>query len=181
MGAQTRRKIRYEQDHYRAALNSLRTGATLEGSGRRVRANYDPENRVRTRLPAGGEWIRKFSSAMPPPSVWVPSFDGESWLLEPAQQLYMFAETDDCADDTVAPPVGLNSAKASKPLLISRGTGSSNPFPPSGESLANLTSSGCWSKRTLGWRSTNGAIVTNFGAVSVGGNVLIQNCSEVDC
>jgi hypothetical protein len=27
----------------------------------------------------------------------------------------------------------------------------------------------------------NGAIVTNFGAVSVGGNILIQNCSEVDC
>jgi hypothetical protein len=27
----------------------------------------------------------------------------------------------------------------------------------------------------------NGTIVTNFGAVSVGGNVLIQNCSEVDC
>ena len=26
----------------------------------------------------------------------------------------------------------------------------------------------------------NGTIVTNFGAVSVGGNVQIQNCSEVD-
>jgi hypothetical protein len=44
--------------HHRAALNSLRTGAALEGSGRRVRANYDPKNRVRTRLPAGGKRIR---------------------------------------------------------------------------------------------------------------------------
>jgi hypothetical protein len=26
----------------------------------------------------------------------------------------------------------------------------------------------------------NGTIVTNFGAVSVGGNVQIQNCNEVD-
>ena len=35
--------------------------------------------------------------------------------------------------------IGLNSAEASKPLLISRGTGSLNPFSSSGESTANLT------------------------------------------
>jgi hypothetical protein len=34
-----------------------------------------------------------------------PSFDGEWWLLEPSQQLYWFAEADDCSDDTAAPTV----------------------------------------------------------------------------
>jgi hypothetical protein len=49
---------------------------------------------------------------------------------------------DDCSDDTAAPTVDRpqlgRSAEASKPLLISRGTGSSNPFPSSGESDTNL-------------------------------------------
>src|SRR5262249_505802 len=57
----------------------------------------------------------------PPPSAWAPSFDGEWWLLEPSQQLYWFAEADDAR---MIPPrrrsIGLNSAEASKPLLISR-------------------------------------------------------------
>jgi hypothetical protein len=41
---------------------------------------------------------------------------------EPSQQLYWFAEADDCSDDTAAPTgsIGLNSAEASKPLLIWR-------------------------------------------------------------
>jgi tetratricopeptide (TPR) repeat protein len=31
---------------------------------------------------------------------WAPSFGGEWWLIEPSQQLYWFAEADDCSDDT---------------------------------------------------------------------------------
>jgi hypothetical protein len=38
----------------------------------------------------------QFRDASPPPSAWVPSFNGEWWLLEPSQQLYWFAEADDC-------------------------------------------------------------------------------------
>jgi dienelactone hydrolase len=41
----------------------------------------------------------QFRDASPPPSAWAPSFDGERWLLEPSQQLYWFAEADDCSDD----------------------------------------------------------------------------------
>ena len=46
-----------------------------------------------------------FHDASPPPSAWAPSFDGEWWLLEPSQQLYWFAEADDCSDDTAAPTI----------------------------------------------------------------------------
>ena len=59
----------------------------------------------------------QFRDASPPPSAWAPSFDGEWWLLEPSQQLYWSAEADDCSDDRRS--IGLNSAEASKPLLIS--------------------------------------------------------------
>jgi hypothetical protein len=83
----------------------------------------------------------QFRDASPPPSAWAPSFDGEWWLLEPSQQLDWFAEADDCSDDTATPTVDRpqlgRSAEASKPLLISRGTGSSNPFPSSSESATN--------------------------------------------
>jgi hypothetical protein len=47
----------------------------------------------------------QFRYASPPPSAWAPSFDGEWSLLEPLQQLYWFAEADDCSDDTAAPTV----------------------------------------------------------------------------
>jgi hypothetical protein len=47
----------------------------------------------------------QFRNASPPPSEWAPSFDAEWWLLEPSQQLYWFAEADDCSDDTAAPRV----------------------------------------------------------------------------
>jgi hypothetical protein len=47
----------------------------------------------------------QFRNASPPPSEWAPSFDAEWWLLEPSQQLYWFAEADDCSDDTATPRV----------------------------------------------------------------------------
>ena len=63
--------------------------------------------------------------------------------FEPPQELCRFAEADDCSDDTRraedGPP---NSDEASKPPFISRGTTSSNPFPSSEESIANLTFGG---------------------------------------
>ena len=76
----------------------------------------------------------QFRDASPPPSAWAPSFDGEWWLLEPSQQLYWSAEADDCSDDRRS--IGLNSAEASKLLLIWRGTGSSNPVPSSRQSVS---------------------------------------------
>src|SRR5204862_5242103 len=47
----------------------------------------------------------QFRDASPPSSAWAPSFDGEWWLLEPSQELFWFAEADDCSDDTAAPRV----------------------------------------------------------------------------
>jgi hypothetical protein len=47
----------------------------------------------------------QFRDASPQLSVWVLSFDGEWWLLEPSQQLCWFAEADDYSDDTAAPTV----------------------------------------------------------------------------
>jgi hypothetical protein len=45
-----------------------------------------------------------------------------------------FAEADDCPDDAAAPTVGPELGRSSKPLRVSCGTESSNPFPSSGES-----------------------------------------------
>jgi hypothetical protein len=77
----------------------------------------------------------QFRDASPSPSAWARSFGGEWWLLEPSQQLYWFAEADDCSDDTAAPTV--NRPQLGRSLEISRGTGSSNPLPSSVESAAN--------------------------------------------
>jgi hypothetical protein len=79
----------------------------------------------------------QFRDASPRPSAWAPSFDGEWWLLEPSQQLYWFAEADDCSDDTAGPTVDRPQLGRSLETgaYLAR-TGSSNPFPSGGESRA---------------------------------------------
>jgi hypothetical protein len=68
---------------------------------------FAAESQVCAGLSAGGEWIRKFSSAMPRHRHQRGRLhsNGEWWLLETSQQLYWFAEADDCSDDTAAPRV----------------------------------------------------------------------------
>jgi hypothetical protein len=71
-----------------------------------------------------------------PPTTWAPSCGGE-WAPRAAENRSIgFAEADDCRDDTAAPTVDRpqNSDEASKPLAVSCGTKSSNPFLSSGES-----------------------------------------------
>jgi hypothetical protein len=47
----------------------------------------------------------QFRDASQPPTAWAPSCNGDDSLLETPQQLYRFAEADDCSDDTAAPTV----------------------------------------------------------------------------
>jgi hypothetical protein len=89
-----------------------------------------PGSQVRTRLPAGGEWIRKFSSAM------LGHQRGRLHSTVSGGSSSRRNSSIGLPRPTTArmiPPrrgsIGLNSAEAPKPLLISRGTGSSNPLP----------------------------------------------------
>jgi hypothetical protein len=108
----------------------------LRSGSRSARKGSRADNGV-CRLAAGGEWIRTVSSAMP---------------RNRQQRRRLHAGVNDDSSrrrnssiglprPTTArmmPPrrrsIGSNSAEASKPLPISRGTGRSNPFPSSGES-----------------------------------------------
>ena len=68
-----------------------------------------------------------------------------------------------------------NSDEASKPLPVSCGTESSNPFPSSGEShkLFLRPASACLVPRLLKWRSMRGAA---FGFELLFGTVTIHGC-----
>ena len=66
--------------------------------------SYLTEKGLFSRKAAGGEWIRTFSSAMPPPTAWAPSFGDERPLIRRNSSIG-FAEAHDCLDDTAAPTV----------------------------------------------------------------------------
>jgi hypothetical protein len=80
--------------------------------------------------------------------------------------------------------IGPNSADASKPLPISRGTGNSNPFPSSGESPANLTSSIRAPKLrsatacSLPGRHQNSAIARGSEMIAVSAGRISRVCSN---
>ena len=79
----------------------------------------------------------QFRDASPPTMAWTPSFDDGRRLPRggATPPLVCCVEADERADN--APRRRPNPDEASKALPISRGTESSNPFPSSGESVAN--------------------------------------------
>src|SRR5947209_17107029 len=118
----------------------LATTFVPPASGAAPRLRLTPRSQVRTRLAAGGEWIRKFSSTMPrhrhQRGRLHSTVSGGSSSRR--KSFYWSAEADDCSDDIDARRVDRPQlGRSLEPLLISGGTGSPNPLPSSGDSCAN--------------------------------------------